>query len=51
LIYCRDANSGLQSGKGSEAGVGFLTTLRVGVGLFVRLRMRKSNWITFASHS
>jgi len=28
-------------------GVGFLTTL--GVGYFVRLR--KSNWITFTSHS
>jgi len=30
-------------------GVGFLTTLAVGVGYFVRLR--KSNWITFTSHS
>jgi len=30
-------------------GVGFLTTLGVGVGFFVRLR--QSNWITFTSHS
>jgi len=30
-------------------GVGFLTTLGVGVGFFVRLR--KSNWITFTSQS
>jgi len=53
LIYCRDANSGLRSGKESEAfcwsRFGFLTTLGVGVGFFVRLR--KSNWITFTSHS
>jgi len=50
LIYCRDANSGLRSANESEAfcGVGFLTTLGVGVGFFVRLR--KSNWITFTSH-
>jgi len=32
-------------------GVEFLTTLGVGVGYFVRLRLRKSNWITFTSHS
>jgi len=29
--------------------VGFLTTL--GVGYFVWLRLRKSNWIAFTSHS
>jgi len=29
-------------------GVGFLRTLEVGVGFFVRLR--KSNWIIFTSH-
>jgi len=32
-------------------GVGFLTTLGVGVGYFVRPRLWKSNWITFTSHS
>jgi len=31
--------------------VGFLTTLGVGVGFFVRLRLRMSNWIIFTSHS
>ena len=30
---------------------GILITLGVGVGYFVRLRLRKSNWITFTSHS
>jgi len=28
-------------------GVGFLTTLGVGVGFFVRLRLRVSSWIIF----
>jgi len=32
-------------------GVRFLTTLGVGVRYFVRLRLSKSNWITFTSHS
>jgi len=32
-------------------GVWFLTTLGVGVGYFIRLRLRKSKWITFASFS
>jgi len=32
-------------------GVGFLTTLGIGVGYFARLRLRKSSWITFTSHS
>jgi len=32
-------------------GVGFLTTLEVGVGFFVRLRLWRSNWITFTSHA
>jgi len=32
-------------------GVGFLTTLGVRVGYFDRRRLRKSNWITFTSHS
>jgi len=30
-----------------EVGVGHLTTLGVGVGFFVRLRLRMSNWIIF----
>jgi len=51
LIYCRDANSGLRSAMVSEVfgEVGFLTTL--GVGYFAWLRLRKSNWIAFTSHS
>jgi len=48
LIYCRNANSGLRSRR-RFGGVGFLTTLGVGVGFFVRFR--KSNWITFTAHS
>jgi len=32
-------------------GVGFLTALGVGVGFFVRLRLRMSSWIIFTSHS
>jgi len=32
-------------------GVGFLTTIGAGAGFFVRLRLRKSNWIIFTSHS
>jgi len=35
--------------RGFLDGVGFLTTLGVGVGLFVRLRM--SNWILFLHHT
>jgi len=32
-------------------GVGFLTTPGVGAENFVRLRLRKSLWITFTTHS
>jgi len=32
-------------------GVGILTTPGVRVGFFVQLRLRKSTWITFTSHS
>jgi len=51
LIYCRDANSGLRSGKESEAfwWSRIPNDTRVGVGYFDRLR--KSKWITFTSHS
>jgi len=51
LIYCRDANQscGVPSSRRLFGGVGFLTTLGGGVRYFVRLR--KSNWITFTSHS
>jgi len=42
---------GVPRGRRLFGGVGFLTTLGAGVGLFVRLRLRKSNWITFTSHS
>jgi len=42
---------GVARNRGLFGGVGFLTTLEVGVGYFVGLRLRKSNWITFTSHS
>jgi len=32
-------------------GVGLLTTLEVGVGFFVRLRLRKFNWIILLHHT
>jgi len=51
LIYCRDANQGCGVSRNRRlfGGVGFLTTLGVGVGCFVRLW--KSTRITFTSHS
>jgi len=53
LIYCRDAIQGCRVPRNRRlfGGVGFLTTLGVGVRYFVWLRLRKSNWITFTSHS
>jgi len=41
--------SGVAKHRRLFGGVGFLTTLGVGVGHFVRLR--KSNWIAFTSHT
>jgi len=42
---------GLARNQKRFGGVGFLTTLGVGAAHFVRLRLRKSNWITFRTHS
>jgi len=42
---------GVASNQRLFGGVGYLTTLGVGVGYFVRLRLRKPNGITFTSHS
>jgi len=49
LIYCRDADSGLRSGKESEAfwWSRIPNDTRGRVGYSVRLRLRKSNWIIF----
>jgi len=50
LCLCTGLRSRSRSGSRGRrflGGVGFLTTLGVGVGFFVRIRLRMSNWIIF----
>jgi len=47
LLVCPGLRSRSRKESVVFGAVGFLTTLGVGVGFFVRLRLRMSNWIIF----